>query len=284
MKHSICYIKSPSQVEAFSGLILPSVLPRLSDPAVLLIGAVDGSQPVGAAVLALEPDRAQLLSIAVTAGHRRHGIGSALLRQCIRLLHRTSIQTLSAMLLPEETDAAALLAAFGMESQDSGVSCRLTLGAALAQTTLRGSTPKTYSLSEIPSALLREYLHDSFPNGHIAGAPERFDPQISRLRMEGNRITGCLLATAGAQISVDWFASQSSDKLTPLYLLRGALAAAETAYPPETPVLFAVYEPAVCRLTEKLFPDAQRIPVQGWELADGPFRLIDTTPQGWEEE
>lgn len=284
MKHGIYYIKSPAQVEAFSGLILPDVLSRLTDPAVFLIGAAEGDQPVGAAVLALEPDRAQLLSIAVETAHRRQGIGSALLRQCVRLLHRTSIQALYATLLPEETDAAALLAAFGMEAQDAGICCRLTLEDALRQTALRGSTPKTYPLSEVPSTLLRQYLHDSFPNGQPAGTQERFDPQISRLRVEDGRITGCLLATVGAQISVEWFASQSSDALTPLYLLRGALAAAEASCPPETPVLFAVYEPAVCQLTEKLFPDAQRIPVQSWELADGPFRLTDTTPQGWEEE
>lgn len=284
MGRGVYLIRKSAQVTAFSGLILPDILPRLEEPPVYLLGAVDGNCPAGAAVLAIETGCAQILSIAVSPAHQRRGVGSALLRHCVRLLRRTAIQTLYAVLAPEETDAAALLASFGMEPQDSGVSCRLTLGDALAQTTLRGSTPKTYSLSEIPSALLREYLHDSFPNGHVADAPERFDPQISRLRMEENRITGCLLATAGARISVDWFASQSSDKLTPLYLLRGALAAAETAYPPETPVLFAAYEPAVCRLTEKLFPDAQRIPVQGWELADGPFRLIDTTPQGWEEE
>lgn len=283
MGRGVYLIRESAQVTAFSGLILPDILPRLEEPSVYLLGAVDGNCPAGAAVLAIETGCAQILSIAASPAHQRRGVGTALLRHCVRLLRRTAIQTLYAVLAPEETDAAALFAAFGMESSEAGAYYRFTLADASAQSTLSGGGSKTVPLAEIPSSLLRNYLSRSFP-GNPAAAAEHFDPRISQVRLEGGHPTGCLLATVDGGISIDWFASQSGDKLTPLYLLRGALAAAETAYPPETPVLFAVYEPAVCRLTEKLFPDAQRIPVQGWELADGPFRLIDTTPQGWEEE
>lgn len=283
MSHGIYLIRESAQAKAFSGLILPDVLPRLEEPSVYLLGAVDRNCPVGAAVLAMEGGCAQVLSIAVPPDWQRKGIGSALLRHCIRLLRRTSIQMLYAVLTPKETDAAALFAAFGMKPSEAGAYYRFTLADAAAQGSLRGSTAQTVSLSEVPSGLLRSYLRSSFP-GDPTAATVRFDPQLSQVCLEEMRPSGCLLVTADDELSIDWLASQSGDKLTPLYLLRGALAAAAAVYPPDMVVTFAAYTPTVCRLANTLLPHTAAVPIQSWELNDGPFRLTDTAPAGWEKE
>lgn len=115
-----------NQTEAFAGLVMPDVLDRLEDPEVFLIGAVDGNTPVGAAVLEVWQGRAQLLSIAVAEDHRRKGVGSALIRHCVRMLRRTSVSALYAVLMPEETRTAALFAAQGMTDTESGAFYRFT--------------------------------------------------------------------------------------------------------------------------------------------------------------
>ena len=46
---------------------------------------------------------------------------------------------------------------------------------------------------------------------------------------------------------------------------------------------FTTYEPSIVRLTDKLIGDAEKLPIQSWELAGSRFRITDTTPAGWEE-
>lgn len=284
MDHGVYYIKDPAQKAAFSGLILPGVLPRLEEPAVFLIGAVEGALPVGAAVMELEVNQAQIISIAVAEDRRRQGIGMALLRQCIRMLHRTTIQSLYAILGPEEADAAALFAAFGMETSDADSAYyHFTLADAAKQAILHGKTEKTCSLEEVPKLQVRDYLRRTFPGNPELSRENRFDGGISQLLVEKGKITACLLAEWEDQaISISWVASHSREKLALLYLLRGALNAASEHCAPETEVRFATYESLVTQLTKQLIPQAEKHPIQSWELSDGRFRLTDTAPTGWE--
>ena len=286
MDHGVYFIKDSSQREAFSGLVLPDVLPRLEDRAVLLIGAVEGNLPVGAAVMELEASRAQLLSIAVAADHKRKGIGSALLRQCVRMLRRTSVQSLYAILTEEETEITALFSSFGMKpAEEAGAYYRFSLDSALQQSVLGGTHHRVIPLEGAFGIQLRDYLGRTFHNGPAAVQAAEFDPKISQVLIENGQITACLLMEyVDEMLSVSWLSSQSREKLAVLYLLRGALQAAAAVYPPETQVQFATYEPAVAKLTEQLLPQAEKTSVRSWELAYSGFRLTDTTPAKWERE
>lgn len=286
MGHSLYLIRNPEQIAAFSGLVLPEVFPRLEEQSFYLVGAVEGNMPVGAAVLELKQGRAQLHSIAAAADHRRQGIGSALLRQCVRVLRRTSIQTLYTVLPPEETEAEALLSAFGMEPSDNGETYyRFTLDAAAKLDTLRGPVHKAIPLEEASSMLFRDYIRKAFPADPSVGKREQFDPKLSQVFLEDKGITACLLVEREQQgFSIGWLSSRSRDKLAPLYLLRGTLAAAVSSFPPEAVVDFAAFDPAVVRLADKLVGEAaEKIPLRQWKLEGYRFRLTDTTPKGWEE-
>lgn len=284
MEHGVYLIREPEQQAAFRSLILPEAFDRLSEDPVFLIGAVEGNCPVGAAVMELEPVRAQLLSIAVVPERRRQGVGTALLRQCVRVLRRTTLQSLYAILTPEEQPAAALFAAFGMTGSDADSAYyRLPLADAAGQAVLRGSAGKARPLEAVSRMEVLDYLRRIFPGAPTVSRVEQFDPQVSQLLVENGQITACLLVEReDGAISVSWMASRSREKLALLYLMRGALAAASAACPPETEVRFATFEPAVAKLIGQLFPQAERAPVQEWELSDGRFRLTDTTPTGWE--
>lgn len=285
MEHGVYLIRSPEQQAAFQGLILPEAFDRLSEDPVFLIGAVEGNRPVGAAVMELEPASARLLSIAVAADRRRQGVGAALLRQCVRVLRRTTIQSLHAILAPEETEPAALFAAFGMTVSDAASACyRLPLADAAGQAVLRGSAGKAQPLETVSHVEVRDYLRRTFPDAPTMSRVEQFDPQLSQLLVEHGRITACLLVEReDGAISVSWMASRSREKLALLYLMRGAVSAAAATCPPETELSFATFEPAVAKLIEELFPQTETAPVQDWELSDGRFRLTDTTPTGWEQ-
>lgn len=283
MEHVVCLIRSSDQRRAFAGLILPDVLPRLEEPTVFLVGAVEGRQPVGAAVLELEPGRAQLLSIAVAEDRRRQGVGSALLRQCVRVLRRTSVQCLYAVLTAGFQAAEALLRAFGMEGSDeAGAYYRFSAEVVASISLLQGNRPGVVPLAQISRMQLRAYFHKVFPADPSVGERQQFDPHISQVLVEQGQITACLLAEReGEEVSLGWLSSSSRDKWALLYLLRGMAAAC----PPKTPIQFVAYDPAVRALADKLLGDAaDKQPVRQWTLSGGRFRLTDTTPRGWEED
>ncbi len=283
MNHGVYLIRSREQQEAFHGLILPEILDRLEEDAVFLIGAVEDALPVGAAVLELEASRAQLLSIAVTEDRRRQGIGSALLRQCVRVLRRTSIQSVYAILTRDDAEAAALFASFGMTVSDAGSAYySVPLSDAIGQPVLRGKSKKAVPMDQLPSLLLRDYLRRIFP-GEQSGE-DHFDSKLSHFLVENYEITACLLAERDeSSVTVSWIDTHSREKLALLYLLRGALTAAEEICPPETEIRFATYEPLVTQLIEQLVPMAEKCPIQSWGLSPDRFRLTDTTPTGWED-
>lgn len=285
MEHGVYLIHRPEQCAAFRGLILPEVFDRLREAPVFLIGAVEGNHPVGAAVMELEPARARLLSIAVAEDRRRQGVGLALLRQCVRVLRRTTIQSFYAILTPEEQSAADLFAAFGMEASDGeSAYYRFPLKSMAQQSALKGNTHKVTPLDGVSHIQLRDYLRQTFPGDLTLSRRESFDPKLSQILVENGQITACLLAERDEKlVTVSWVASQSREKLAILYLMRGALAAASATCPPETEVCFATYEPVMVKLIGQLFPQAGSVPIQEWELSDGRFRLTDTTPTGWEE-
>ena len=161
MKHELYVISRPDQMTAFENLILPDVVPRLTEEAIFLVGAVEGNMPVGAAVMELQQGRAELVSIAVAKNRRRQGIAGALLRQCVRMLRRTSIQVLYAALPSANEETGLLFSDFGMEpSDDCGADYQFTLGA-LKNEALSGSFPSgIMPLEKVPDALFYpHYFH-----------------------------------------------------------------------------------------------------------------------------
>lgn len=283
MAHHVFLVQDPDQRAAFSGLILPEIQSRLGDPTVFLVGAVEGQQPVGAAVLELESGRAQLLSIAVAEDKRRRGIGLTLLRHCVRTLRRTSIQTLYAVLTAGEEAAEGLLQAFGMESSGpSGAHYSFTAAVAANHAILRGPKPGCFPLESVSTLHFRSYLHKAFPLDPAAVKREEFDPKISQVLVENGKITGCVLAEWEPDgLSLGWFSSFSGDKWALLYLLRGIVAAC----PSQTQLHFAAYDPLVVQLADKLLGTAaKRLPIRQWTLADRRFRMADTAPTQWEED
>lgn len=285
MEHRICFLREPKAQSAFSSLILPAVRPRLKEETVITLGALDGTRPVGALVVEIGLESARILSIASARDCRRQGIASALLRQCVRLLRRTSIQTLYSVITPESNSAAALFAAFGMtcSARESGY-YRFTLADAAKQPVLQGDAGKVVAMEKVSELRLREYLRREFPGNAALRRSEVFDPKLSQALVEQGEITACILVERGKSLSISWLSSKSREKLAILYLMRGVLTAARASCPPETEVEFATYEPSVAHLADELLPGAKKSLIQEWELADGDFRLTDTTPTGWEED
>lgn len=286
MERKVYLVNKEAQGAAFHSLILPEVCARLGEPALFLVGALEENRVVGAAVMELETGRARLLSIAVAEGQRRQGVGSALLRQCVRSLYLTSIQSLYAVTAGEEQEAAALFASFGMETEDSGgIYYHFRLGDVADLSALRGKG-SSIALGEVPDVLVRAYMHKSFPADPSLGQQSLFDPKISRVFLHRREISACLLAERGENsISISWLSSDGTEKAAVRDMLRDALHTAVKCCPPETQVDFAAYTPSVVHLADALLGKAaEKQSIQQWLLADRRFRLTDTTPKGWEED
>lgn len=285
MKHELYVINRPDQMKAFENLVLPDIVPGLAEDGIFLVGAVEGNVPVGAAVMELQQGRAELVSIAVAKNRRRQGIAGALLRQCVRMLRRTSIQVLYATLPSANEETGLLFSDFGMEpSDDCGAGYQFTLGA-LKNEALSGSFPDGITpLEKVPDALFYPCIRELFPSDPSLGSRDIFDPKVSQVFVEKHQITACLLAECTNEISVSYLASQSRERMAPVYLMRGALAAAAVVFPPDTTVRFTAFDESMVRFADKLLGDmAVKYPIRQWAAAGHRFRLIDTTPTKWEE-
>ena len=73
---------------------------------VCLIAAIAGDEPVGFLIARAAADEAELLTIGVLPGHRKRGIGQALLREAVAVLRPGGIRQL--FLEVEETNTPAL--------------------------------------------------------------------------------------------------------------------------------------------------------------------------------
>ena len=286
LKRQIYLVDKEAQGEFFKEMILPNVWDEINDPAVFLIGATENTQVAGAAVLRLENDRAQLLSIAVEASRRRQGIGSALLRECVRTLRRTSVQTLYTILMEGETEAEALLSSFGMLSSDAASAhYSILLKDVAALKVLQNSGNKTHALEDVSDLMLNRFMKATFPFDPEQGKRELFEPKVSRLLIENAQITACMLIEKKKdELSIAWLSSKSTNKLAVLYLIREALTAAVAEYPEDTQISFAAYDTLVIRLAEELLGNAaEKYAVREWVLEGYQFRLKDTKPMDWEE-
>ncbi|MFI9825664.1 GNAT family N-acetyltransferase [Streptomyces sp. NPDC052013] len=99
---------------------LPEIRPLTDPPGVqLTLTETDGS-PLATAVLHTSGgDHWQLWHLAVHAGHRRRGIGSHLLAQCLHLAHSRGATSLAAHIDEDDTAAARLLTVGGFTEVDT---------------------------------------------------------------------------------------------------------------------------------------------------------------------
>ena len=285
LKRQIYLVDKQAQGEFFQEMILPSVWDKINESDIFLIGALEGEQVIGAAVFQLESTGAQLLSVAVEASRRRQGIGSALLQMCVRVLRRTSIQALYTILTEDETEAAALVSSFGMECSDANYKhYTILLKDVAALPALQDNKNKTYALEDVSDLMLKRFLNTVFPSNPKLVQKESFEPKVSRFFIENAQITACLLAGKTEDgLSLAWLSSQSKNKLSVLYLIQDALAAAVAAYPEDTNISFTGYEGTVVRLVEGLLGDiTEKRPIKEWILKDYDFRLKDTSLTDWE--
>lgn len=201
------------------------------------------------------------------------------------MLRLTSIQVLYAVMPSVNGEAEYLFSGFGMTPSDDCGSCYQFKLDALKNKALSGSYPDGITpLEKVPDTLFYPYIRKLFPSDPSLGNKDIFDPKISQVLMENHQVTACLLAECTSEISISYLASQSSEQMAPLYLMRGALAAAAAVFPPDTIVRFTAYDESIVRLADKLLGGtAVKYPVRQWTVAGYRFRLLDTTPTKWEE-
>ena len=286
LKRKVFLINKQTQVDFFRGMILPDVWENIADPTVFVFGALEGAEIIGAAVMRLENERAHLLSIAVKESRRRQGVGTALLRACVRALRRTSIQNFYTILMEEDTEAAALVSSFGMESSDEGSAYySILLRDVMQLQILQNDGNKTLALKDVPDYKLNKYLQDSFPGNPALAESALFEPDLSRFLIEDGKITACMLMEKEEDaLSVAWLASSSANKMAVLYLFKGALAAAIKKYPEDMEIRFTVFDEPLIRLVEHLLPKVrEKELIKRWVLEHYAFRLTDTSAIGWEK-
>lgn len=285
LKRQMYLVDKEAQGEYFRGMILPDVWEKMDHPNVFLIGALEDEKVVGAAVMRLENHRAQLLSIAVEESRRRQGIGTALLKMCVRTLRRTAIQALYTVAMAKETGAFALFASFGMMSSDAGSAYyNVLLKDAAALQVLQNGGNKTCAIEEVSDFMLNRFMKAIFSADPALCERKLFVPKASRFLIENMQITACLLMEKTEEgLSIAWLSSRSKNKLAVLYLLKDALAAAVKEYPEDTKISFTAYDTVVIQLADKLLGEAaQKQPVSEWVLEEYKFRLKDTDLTGWE--
>lgn len=281
------FLVNRSQVSAFAWLIPSEIYKRLQEPDVFLVGAVTGRAPVGAAVLELQWERAQLLSICVAPEQRRCGLARAMMHYCVNCLQGTTRQALYAALPEGENPAlTAFFASLGwFEPTEPSKVFRFQLGQAAALPVLQGPFPHVQPLHTVSDAAYHAYISTAFPDDPSQCHRQSLDQQVSQARLHHNNMISALLISQQQDgLSIDWLQSSSQSPRDTLYLLRAALSAACERYPTDTTITLSTLIPSAIRLAEKILDGiSEQQTWQFWEIAGPAFRLLDQLPDSEEE-
>lgn len=267
----IYLVDKKQQGEYFFPLLPDALIPRLTEELVFLVGCVENDTPIGAALLEVQGEQVQLLSIAVDPPQRRRGVGAAIMERCVTLLQATCTQTFYAVLpanMPELSAFFSSLPWFRPQEGTSGFS--ISLGNLLQIPLLQGPSPGAVSVEEVPSAIYFAYQRNTFPADTSQCGRAQLDQRVSQVMLEDGKISASALFSPSSDgLSLDWLHNRSSDKLAPLFLLRAALAAMAKRYPPETMVSFVTDSEISLRLAERLLDKAEKPEtVLRWEISE----------------
>lgn len=271
----VTIIDKETHAEFFSELILPDVYAQLHKNELFLVGAIENTFPVGAAVWEIDAGLVRLLSIAVDPDHRRQGIATDLLRMSTNIIHQLDCYGIYALTFPEENEVNCLLSSFGMiKRTEESQYFRTDLGRLLQVPVMKSNSMHTLPLKE-----LSDYQYHSFINLTFSSNPSLWDRQLfdcdcSRVILEKNSVLCCILIEKlQNELSVAWLHSQGGKPEYLLHLFRDALAAGSRKYPHDTTISFTCYSELLNAIIKKLLGDAtEAATVNRWELTDLMFR------------
>lgn len=274
----IYLVEKKVQGELFAPLMPASVAERLKDDRVFLVGAVEEQQAVGAAVLELQKDRVQLLSVAVAPKWRRRGIGRALMERCVTLVQATCAQSFYAVLGADVGELGAFFNALTwFQPREEAVCYQVSLGELRGVALLTGSASKARALEDVDYYSYQKYLTATFVADHTQCARQQLDQRVSQVIWEEGKITACILFSRTEQgLSLSWIQNKSRDKLALLYLLRAAMAAACRYYPDSAQITFSADTPQVLQLALRLLgKQTRREAMHAWEISDFALSLFE---------
>ena len=266
----IYLVDKKRQGEFFLPLLPDALIPRLTEELVFLVGCVENETPIGAALLEVQGEQVQLLSIAVDPPQRRRGVGTAIMERCVALLQATCTQTFYAVLPAELPELAAFFSSLPWFCPQEGASgFSIPLGKLLRIPLLQGPAPGAVSVEDVPSAVYLAYQRNTFPADTSQCSRTQLDQHVSQVMLQDGRVSASALFSPSADgLSLDWLHNRSSDKLAPLLLLRAALAAMAERCSPETVVSFVNDSEIALRLAEKLLGVSEKHEtVLRWEIS-----------------
>jgi N-acetylglutamate synthase-like GNAT family acetyltransferase len=272
--------------EYLKGLILPEAWEKLEKEETFLVGALEDEIPVGAALWELETTSARLLSIAVENEHRRRGIGTALLRYSMKVLHQLICDGIYAITLPEEEAAARLLESYGMTSEaEASASFKTTLEDVEKVKYLQGKNSHTIALEEVSQSNYNYFLNQYVSMDNRLFQKELFEQTCSRFIVREQQIVaGIFVEKEESGLSVAWLHSATNKAEDLIYLLQDAVGECTRIYPKDTVIRFTCYSDALLKIIHKLFDGKIEFDlVQMWSMSDGKFRLAETSMSEWEK-
>ena len=268
------------------GLILPEVREKLEKEETFLIGAFEDEIPVGAAFWKLETTNARLLSITVASKYRRRGIGTALLRYSMKVLHQLICDGIYAITLPEEEAAARLLESYGMRSEaETSANFKITLEDLEKVKYLQGKNSHTIALEEVSQSNYNYFLNQYVPEDDRLFQKSLFEQTCSRcIVREQQIVAGIFVEKEEHGLSVAWLHSATNKVEDLIYLLQDAVGECARIYPKDTVIRFTCYSDALLKIIHKLFDGKIEFDlVQMWSMSDAEFRLAETFMSEWEK-
>ena len=287
MDRQVLLLDKNTYAEYFKGLILPEEWDKLEKEETFLIGAIEDDMPVGAVLWELdETNRVRLLSIAVGSKHRRMGIGTALLRYSMKVLHQLNCDGVYAILLPEEEAAARLLESYGMTTEtEESASFKITLEEVEKVKYLQGKNYHTIALKEVSQSIYNYFLNQYVSVDTSLFKKSLFEQDCSRFIVREHQIVaGIFVEKNESGLSVAWLHSATNKAEDLFYLLQDAVKECIKIYPKDTEIIFTCYNDALLKIIHKLFEGKIEFDsIQMWSMVDSKFRLAETSMSEWEK-
>ena len=286
MDRQVVLLEKSIYGEYLKGLILPEVWEDLENEETFLIGAIEDGVPLGAALWKLETTSVRLLSIVVESKHRRMGIGTALLRYSMKVLHQLNCDGVYAVTLPDEEAAAKLLESFGMSSEaEASASFKTTLEDVEKVKYLQGNNCHTVALKEVSQGIYNYYLNQHVSLDNRMFQKSLFEQDCSRCIVRDRQIVaGIFIEKEENGLSVAWLHSATNKAEDLIYLLQDAVREGIRIYPKDTMIRFTCYSDALLKIIHKLFDGKIEFDsIQMWSMSDAEFRLAETSMSEWEK-